>query len=299
MNEIARGGNGVVYEVEDTELKRRIAIKVLFRNCRTLSNEAKIMSQLDHPNICSIYDAGEFHHRTFVAMQLIQGPSLTEFCRTPAVLSCQQVVEVMVKALDVVGKCHSMGIVHLDLKPANILMSGQEPVIIDFGLARTSGIAQNVMQALGSPSYMAPELFANELYTPATMCDLFSMGVIFYELLTGKRPFTGLGEGQNHVFPPRRPRDHRNEIPEELERICLRAISESPSQRYQSAQDFQSELLYWLQSSGGHSSVRTSLAISVDPPSRVIEKKSQLKYWVITWFLLLLVLIVNLIGLVF
>lgn len=245
LSEVARGGSGVVYKAEDMRLRRQVAIKVLFRNFGPVENEARVISGFEHPNICSVYDVGEVSGLTYVVMQFIDSPSLRKYCASPPPLSCRQSVETISKVLDSVAECHIRGVIHLDLKPGNILMRDNEPIIIDFGLAQSVGADSNVCMLLGSPDYMAPELLAGKSKSPRVLCDVYSVGVTLYELLTGKRPDTPAGRLDSDT-PPRRPSDFRPEIESELDKICLKAISKNPFDRYASAREFNRELESWL-----------------------------------------------------
>lgn len=269
LRELGRGGTGVVYEAEQLSLKRTVAVKVvlLIPDASNLISEATILGRLEHPNILTIYDHGKIEHLSYISMQLIHGRTLKYYCRKPPNLSPERAVTLIIQILDAIGECHGRGIVHWDLKPSNILVAEGKPIVADFGLAKHLGSKRKFFA--GSPQYMAPEIHSEDETLSPTLCDVFSLGVILYELLTGNRPYANAIDSFKQ--PPRRPRDYRVEIDEELEQICLKAISVSPSYRFQTTQNFRDSLLAWKnQSTLPQKTVRRS---SQSPGSTNVNSK--------------------------
>ncbi len=198
LEELGRGAMGVVYAAYDPELDRRIAVKVVAHPARTESlGEAQSLARLNHPNVVSVYDAGEERGRVFMAMELVDGETLDEW-RARVHPSTREVVEVFQKAAEGLAAAHAAGLVHRDFKPANVMIDRRGRVVVmDFGLAieRRVDIDGDDERggepgwAAGTPAYMAPEQFAGEAVGPAA--DQFSFFVALHEALTGARPFGG------------------------------------------------------------------------------------------------------------
>ena len=240
IREIGRGGTGVVYEAKQLSLNRSVAIKVPFSPKGEVIREGKVLSRIDHRNCVAIYGLGEIGPFPFVAMQLVNGDALKKHCRTPPSLSPARTVDIMLQVLDAVAELHSRGIAHRDLKPSNVLLEEDRVLLVDFGLASRT---DDTHYGLGSPGYMAPELFGESPVESLFLCDLFSLGVMLYELLTGTRPY---GSSPDAIRkPPRRCRDYRPEVDEELDRICLKAVKAEPQHRFQTAQSFRDALERW------------------------------------------------------
>ena len=198
VEEIGRGGMGVVYRAHDTTLDRDVALKFLpphllenEESKKRFHNEAKAASALDHPNICTIFEFGEFQNQSYIAMALVEGESLeTRLAKGP--LSVKQTIELAKQVVRGLAAAHKKGIVHRDLKPANIMTDQNGIVkIMDFGLARREEHTQVTQSGstLGTLSYMSPEQVRGEIVDARS--DLWSLGVILIEVLTGNRPFTG------------------------------------------------------------------------------------------------------------
>jgi serine/threonine protein kinase len=198
--ELGRGSMGVVYTAHDPHIDRAVALKVL-RQDRVTSEEfvqrflkeAKAIGRLSHPNIVTVYDAGRDHETIYIAMEYLVGKTLNEVIREKR-LSHEEVGDIGVRLADTLDYVHSQGIVHRDIKPSNIfLTSANQPIITDFGIARIEDpLTPQQTQAgevLGTPVYMSPEQVMGEPVDGRT--DLYSLGVILYELTTGRRPFRG------------------------------------------------------------------------------------------------------------
>ena len=260
-SEIARGGSGVVYLARQLSVDRKVAIKVRLFPSANIESEARVLSRIDHPNVLKVYDQGEIGNLSYIVTQLVQGTSLKSYCRNPPTLSPFLAAKLVLKILDAVSECHCRGIIHWDLKPSNILVLDGEPVILDFGLAGSS--SDRALRQVGSPGYMAPELLsATEIESPP-LCDVFSVGTILYELLTGNKPFPS---GANaFVQSPRLPTSHRENLDSYLEAICLRAIEIKPEDRYQTALRFRGELESWIEHGDRPQDQSTNLTLALSP----------------------------------
>jgi serine/threonine protein kinase len=245
------GGMGVVYEAEDTRLGRRVALKFLPENLSgdhvTLERflrEARIASQLNHPNICTIHDIGEVDGHPYIVMERLEGRSLRDLLNGQP-LDIEMVLDVGVQVSDALAACHAKGIIHRDIKPANIFVtpSGQAK-ILDFGLVKLSPEYGDPMEDLtiageifGTTVYMSPEQARGEELDARS--DLFSLGVVLYEMATGHKPFrknnsvNSLNALLNEKPPA--PRKFNPALPEDLEGILGRAMEKDRGNRYQTA----------------------------------------------------------------
>ncbi|BBM82196.1 serine/threonine protein kinase [Candidatus Uabimicrobium amorphum] len=200
IKEIGRGGMGCVYKAFQTELKRTVALKITLTASSQTSNrrfvrEMKIAAQLDHPNICKIYDAGIIDDKKYMVMDYIEGLSLKEYLKQHD-LSVEEKIRLMMKICAALSYAHQRKIVHRDLKPENIMMDkNNEPIVIDFGLARRVDSSEfdltKTGDVVGTPYYMAPEQIAGLRKNITHQVDIYAMGVILYEVLTGKRMMEG------------------------------------------------------------------------------------------------------------
>ena len=227
VREIGRGGSGVVYEARQTGIDRVVAIKVSFSPACDMAQEGTALSRLDHPSIAKVYGVGKIGHFSYLAMQYIDGESLKSFCRSPSPLDPVEAVELVVQLLEAVASLHAHGLAHRDLKPSNVILNDGRPVIIDFGVATPfysdHGLA-------GSPGYMPPEITEGPYSYIPVLHDVFSVGVVLYELLTGAKPYGKAMKTQ--WLPPRRCKDLQPQVDRELDRICLKAISTKPENRF-------------------------------------------------------------------
>lgn len=260
---LGAGGMGEVFLAEDTRLKRKAAIKFLAdemaadpeRRQRFL-NEARAASALNHPHVCVVYDVAESDDaQPFIAMEFVEGQSLDALVKHGP-LEVSRVAEIAGQVADALDAAHARGIVHRDIKPANISLNERGQVkVLDFGLAKrlpkgapelddTQGFQTHHGQVLGTPSYMSPEQALGKELDHRS--DIFSVGVVIYELATGQRPFAGsnFAEVVNnivHAQPPAIARLNYN-VPPELERITLKCLQKHPDRRYQSARELMVDL---------------------------------------------------------
>ena len=260
LEEIGRGGQGVVYRAHQKSLNRTVALKVIGlgqwatqAHLKRFRREAEAAAGLDHPCIVPIYEVGEREGSCYFSMKFIDGGQLDEVTKRESI-SARTAAELIAKLARTVHYAHEHGILHRDIKPGNILVDATgEPHLTDFGLARlleTTSTVTHTMDVLGTPSYMAPEQASghNEQLTGAT--DVYGLGAVFYQLLTGHPPFAG-GTTYETVrlvleTEPRQPRFWNRKIDRDLATICLKCLEKDPKRRYSSAIALAEDLEHWL-----------------------------------------------------
>ena len=260
IEEIARGGMGVVWKARHVPLGRLVALK-LIRDSQLASPkarerfqvEAEAAGKLHHPNIVPIYEFGTAKGQPFISMPLVEGSDLVrKFQGKP--MDPQPLARLMAKLAHAIHFAHQRGILHLDLKPANVLVDAHgEPHVTDFGLAKQLGQKEGsaiASELIGSPNYMAPEQISGRAEETTTAIDVYSLGAIMYELLTGRAPFRSesplvtLRKVQEEEPVP--PRSLYKFTDSELETICLKCMEKSPERRYTSARALAADLERWL-----------------------------------------------------
>ena len=258
--ELGRGSMGVVYKARQHALKRTVALKMIlvgsFAGPEQLARfrlEAEAIARVQHSHIVQIYEVGEHEGLPFYVLEFVEGGSLAQKLRGVPQLP-RPAAELMHKLALAVHVAHQHGIVHRDLKPANILLAADGTVkIADFGLAKHLGSDSGYTLsgvALGTPSYMAPEQAAGHTHLVAPATDVYSLGAILYEMLTGRPPFRGATHletlEQVRLFDLVRPAHLQPRLPRDLETICLKALANEPAQRYQTAEALADDLCHWL-----------------------------------------------------
>src|SRR5437667_10722 len=250
LEEIGRGGQGLVYRARQKSLNRMVALKVIGlgrwatnAHIKRFRLEAEAAASLDHPCIVPIHEIGESDGSCYFSMQLVEGRRLDEVIKREP-MSNRRAAELIIKLARAVFYAHKRGILHRDIKPGNILIdAGGEPHLTDFGLARLiereSTITGTVVETLGTPSYMAPEQAAGDVAQLTSATDVYGLGAVFYHLLTGQPPFVGgtIYETVRLVLEtePRQPRLLNPKADRDLATICLKCIEKDPVRRYSSA----------------------------------------------------------------
>ncbi len=247
INKVGKGSTGIVYLSHDPYYRRDVAIKVYnieedsdadrARVARKMFyNEAHMVGMLQHPNIMPIYDAGEEDGKYYVVTEHIQGArTLAAYCRPDNLLRIDDVVEIIYKCAKALHCSHGRGVIHRDIKPSNVMLTNDNDVrIIDFGIAIVSDSEVSRIEGIaGSPSYMSPEQVQSEELTPRS--DLYSLGAVLYELLTGFRPFRAdnLSKLLHQIVYATPPPIHtyRDDIPEELEEVVAMSMQKEPNKR--------------------------------------------------------------------
>lgn len=250
--QLGRGAMGAVFLARDTQLNRDVALKVPTFSDRSPANmierfyrEARAAATLTHPNICPVYDVGEYNGVHFISMGYIEGRPLSAYIESGKKQPERQAAAVVRKLALALQEAHDKGIIHRDLKPANIMIDRRsEPIVMDFGLARVTSDTEEARltregTVMGSPAYMSPEQVEGKELGP--QCDVYSLGVVFYELLTGRTPYQGTVVsviGQILAANPRAPVELRPDISPECSAVCLKAMASRTSDRFESMTEF-------------------------------------------------------------
>ncbi len=321
---LARGGMADVYEGRDNELNRRVAIKVLHSQfssdeafVKRFRREAQAAANLSHPNIVGIYDWGQSGGTYFIVMEIIEGKSLRDVLKADGALLPRRATEIAAETAAALSVAHQAGLVHRDVKPGNILLAKDGTVkVTDFGIARAWDDSQELTRTgavIGTATYFSPEQAQGAAADARS--DIYALGVVLYEMLTGRPPFTGdspMSVAFQHVSteaPP--PASLNPDVPESLNAVVMKALRKDPNARYQSAEEMRQDLIAVLQGqnvmippvvpvpvgNGGNDTTRmmtTAVPPVTAPPDEVYrqieeEPRSQLPF-ILTAFGLLLTL---------
>jgi serine/threonine protein kinase len=273
LEELGRGGMGVVYRARQTALKRVVALKMVRGSSHAgpgelarFRREAEAVARIQHPNIMAVFEAGEFEGCPYLVLELMDGGNLAGRLATAGPLppaEAAALVEVLARAMQA---AHDQHILHRDLKPANVLFTADGTAkISDFGLARRQDDEHMTLagQVLGTPAYMAPEQARGDIRAVGPAVDVYSLGAVLYECLTGRPPFRGATVletlRQTTDDAPVPPRQLRPSVPRDLESICLKCLAKEPARRYASAAALADDLRLFLD----------GRPITARPPSRL------------------------------
>ena len=263
IRKLGQGATSEVFLCQDPFRGREVAVKRIFPEAlrdpvrgrlfrKLFFAEASLAGQLEHPHIAQIYDAGIAEDSGYLVMEYVPGGTMERFCAEDKLLPVAQVVEIAFKCARALAYAHMLGVTHRDIKPGNILYATQptDVRIGDFGLALNIGAETTQITGIGSPAYMSPEQIREELVDHRT--DLYSLGVVMYQLLTGVLPFRGQNKYtiiyQITSQDPPPPSQYRKEVPAALDRIVRRAMHKDSTKRYHSGDELAQELLQALHS---------------------------------------------------
>jgi serine/threonine-protein kinase len=277
VRHVARGGMAEVYLARDLLLDRPVALKVLFPEFASdrsfverFRREARAAASLNHPNIVSIYDWGEEGGTYFIVMEYVDGRTLREIIRTEGPLHPRRAAEIGAEIASALAFAHHNGVIHRDVKPGNVMIANLVKVT-DFGIARAGDPAESLTQTgavMGTATYFSPEQAQGQAIDPRS--DVYSLGVVLYEMVTGRPPFTGdspVAIAYQHVreapVPPSR---HNPDVPPAFEAIVLKAMAKNRANRYTSAQALRDDLLRFAQ--GQPVAAEPVLAPPPPPPPR-------------------------------
>ncbi|HSP06806.1 MAG TPA: serine/threonine-protein kinase [Acidobacteriota bacterium] len=268
LKELGRGGMGIVFQAYDKQLNEQVAIKILSPMLSTntdalerMKREVSAARRITHPNVIRIHDISEAGGLNFVSMEFFNGISLKDHIKKSGPLSLMQAFNIASQICDGLEAAHRQGVIHRDLKSQNIIINSAGLIkIIDFGLAHTAHLEGLTATGLimGKPEYMAPEQVACKKVDERA--DLYSLGIILYEIFTGSVPFHGdsaiaVGFKQMKEDPPA-PRSLNGQLPEQVEQVILKALAKEPLQRYRSADELKESMEQAILQKAGVSSIR-------------------------------------------
>ena len=242
---LGRGGMGEVYRADDLRLGQTVALKFLPRSVERdearrarFLNEVRIARQISHTNVCRVYDVGDVDGRHFISMEFVDGEDLAALLRRIGRLPKDKAVQIARQLCAGLAAAHEQGVLHRDLKPANVMIDGRGRArITDFGLAELAGTTDGATTAGGTPAYMAPEQLAGDAATVKS--DLYALGLVLYELFTGKRPFVATDPRElarlQQETEPTTPSSHVEGFDPAVEGVILRCLRKDPRERPSSA----------------------------------------------------------------
>jgi serine/threonine-protein kinase len=266
---LGRGGMGIVYKAFDPAIHRHVAIKTITKSAldqselqyalKRFQHEAQAVGRLTHPSIAAIFDYGEDAELAYIVMELVSGKSLSQHLQNQAHFELDEISEIVRQLLDGLDYAHARGVIHRDVKPPNILLDDDGHIkITDFGIARidTSTLTQ-VGEVMGSPGYMSPEQFAGTEIDARS--DIYSAGVIAYELITGRKPFTGSNVEIMHKVVnerPANPSEHNSALSTKTDLVVQKALAKKREDRFQNAHEFAAHFVNSLADSGRGNTTR-------------------------------------------
>ena len=285
---LGQGGMGIVYRGFDPAIHRPVAVKTITKSAldpadlqyalTRFRHEAQAVGRLTHPRIAAIYDYGEEIDIAYIVMELVNGQSLFHHMQGQARFGLKEVGELVRQLLDGLGYAHSLGVVHRDIKPSNILINDDGRLkLTDFGIARIeSSTLTQVGEIMGSPGYMSPEQFLGVDIDARS--DIYSVGVIAYELLCGRRPFTGnnaevMRQALNEH--PVSPSEHNPQISVQLDWAAQKALAKKQADRFQSAKEFSDAFVKGIEASIRQAERQAAPAIADEPTQRIDPKLVQ------------------------
>lgn len=280
LQELGRGGMGIVYQAYDKQLKEQVALKIispLFGNdpdaVERLKREVSSARRISHNNVIRIFDIGESSGLHFVSMEYFAGTSLRDYVKRNGALSLIQAKNIVLQICDGLQAAHAQGVIHRDLKSHNIIINAANHIkIIDFGLARST-YAEGMTATgliLGTPEYMAPEQVAGKKVDERA--DIYSLGIILYEIFTGRVPFSGdspIAVGfQQLKDPPTDPREINPQVPEDVTAVILKALEKDPFRRFRSVQEMRDA----IEQTFGKAAASVSPPVSSKQPAPAFQK---------------------------
>ncbi len=257
IRELGTGATSAVYEALDPFVNRHVAIKVVFpealgdkqhgkRYRKLFVTEASLAGKLSHPHIVSIYDAVADDEASYIVMEYVSGTTLEQYSRPERLLPISKVIEIIFKCTKALDYAAKHGVIHRDIKPANIMLSGENDIkITDFGAALTTATETTQISGIGSPAYMSPEQVREQTLTHQT--DIFSLGVVLYQMLTGKLPFQA-NNNYSMIYQiinteAMAPSAVRPEVPPQLDAVIRRALHKNTAERYQTWEELSHDLV--------------------------------------------------------
>ena len=289
IEELGQGGMGKVYRVKDKTVGEEIALKIIrpgiplsAKVIERFRNELKLARKIKHKNVCQMFDLGEIDSTYFITMEYVPGKNLRSFIKRSRHLEIGSAVSLAVQICEGMAAAHQLGVIHRDLKSSNIMIDNKDDIrIMDFGIARSleSKKITGEGKTVGTPQYMSPEQVSGEELDQRS--DIYSFGIILYEMLTGKVPFEGedsfaVGYKHKHESPPH-PHNLNLEIPNNLCHILEKCLEKNKEDRYQNAEEVISDLI----KIGKKYPVSEKIRLKIPPKARLEQRRSQ--PWTILW----------------